>query len=383
MFDAQKFIEESTQKLREQIGDEGALVALSGGVDSTVVAALVNKAIGKDLKALFLDTGFMRENEGEEVKEMMAEAGIRVEVRNVSEEFFKALEGLENAEEKRVAFRTTFYTVFAREAKKFNCEYLIQGTIAPDWIETEGGIKSQHNILEQIGIDAKTKFGFKVLEPINQLYKDQVRQVGKALGLPESIYTRQPFPGPGLLVRCIGAVHDDKVRDLKRAVSIVEKHLTNKDAQQYFAATFDSTGKESEKISKQASELFGDECDAFLYDAKGTGVKGDLRFYGQLVGLKFTKRHPINLLAEKQLEIVIKNDAVCRVLVEVDSRKEKKPYCAVIRAIRTRDFMTVTVSDIEWQRLDTIAKEILEKCPAVGKVYYDVTPKPPATVEFE
>src|SRR3989344_1176234 len=162
MFDAEKFIESSLPKLRGQVGDANALIALSGGVDSSVAAALMNKAIGKHLRALFLDTGFMRENEAGQVKEMMRTAGIEVEVRDVSLEFFAALAGLADAEEKRIAFRETFYTVFAREVKKFNCDYLVQGTIAPDWIETEGGIKSQHNILEQIGIDSKTRFGFKL-----------------------------------------------------------------------------------------------------------------------------------------------------------------------------------------------------------------------------
>ncbi|MDO8340252.1 MAG: ATP-binding protein [Candidatus Burarchaeum sp.] len=387
MFDAAKFIEASLPKLRAQAGEHDALIALSGGVDSSVAAALMNKAIGKHLKALLLDTGFMREGEPGQVKAMMKAAGITVEVRDVSGEFFAALKGLSDAEEKRKAFRETFYNIFGRETKNFKCEYLVQGTIAPDWIETEGGIKSQHNILEQIGIDTKTKFGFRLIEPLAQLYKDQVRLLGKELGLPDEVYSRQPFPGPGLMVRCIGEVREDTVAELRKSVAIVEKHVTNADAQQYFAAIFESKGKDAMNIAEQASHLFNDRCSAYLHEAKATGVKGDLRFYGQLVGLKLGKRHPISELSKKQLDIVIKNEVVCRVLVKIlsqhTSRGQKLPYSVAIRAIRTRDFMTATVSEIEWARLEAMAKEILAACPHVWRVYYDVTPKPPATVEFE
>src|SRR4030042_935616 len=176
MFDAAKFIEASLPKLRAQVGEHDALIALSGGVDSSVTAALMNKAIGKHLKALLLATGFMRQDEPEQVKAMMKAAGIT----------------------------------------------------------------SQHNILEQIGIDTKTKFGFRLIEPLAQLYKDQVRLLGKELGLPAEVYSRQPFPGPGLMVRCIGEVREDKVAALSKSVAIVEKHVTGEDAQQYFAAIFDS-----------------------------------------------------------------------------------------------------------------------------------------------
>jgi GMP synthase (glutamine-hydrolysing) len=385
MFDAPKFIENSLPKLRAQIGNGKALVALSGGVDSSVAAALVNKAIGKQLKAIFLDTGFMREGEPAQVKMRMKEIGIDVEIRNVADEFMAALSGLSDAEEKRVAFRETFYNVFGREARGTGCDFLVQGTIAPDWIETEGGIKSQHNVLDQIGIDTKTKFGFKLVEPLAQLYKDQVRAVGKEMGLTREVYERQPFPGPGLMVRCVGEVSEDKVHDLRKSVAIVEKHVTNGDGQQYFAAIFGSEGKEDGEISAHASKIFNDTCSAYLFNAKGTGVKGDLRFYGHIAGLKLAKRHAIKELAEKQLEIVIKTGTVCRTLAEISERAGAKtaPYCVAVRCIKTRDFMTAAPSELEWKRLEMIAAEILEACPRVWRVYYDVTPKPPGTVEFE
>jgi len=189
MFDAGRFIESSLPKLREQIGDREALVALSGGIDSSIAAALVSRAIGKQLKAILLDTGFMREDEPEQVRKRMKRAGIAVEVRDVSKEFYDALEGLSDAEEKRKAFRQKFYTIFGREVKRFGCEFLVQGTIAPDWIETQGGIKSQHNVLQEAGIDPSVRFGFKVVEPISQLYKDQVRMVGRFM-------SGSPFQGP-------------------------------------------------------------------------------------------------------------------------------------------------------------------------------------------
>ncbi|MEW6329127.1 MAG: ATP-binding protein, partial [Candidatus Micrarchaeota archaeon] len=202
-FDVEAFIRNASEDVRRQIGDERALIAVSGGVDSTTVAVLVARAVGEKLSCVFIDTGFMREREPEKVKEGLAKFGVELEVVNARERFFKALEGLEDAEEKRKAFRETFYRLFGEIVRGKGCKILIQGTIAPDWIETKGGIKSQHNVLAQIGIDTSKEYGFRILEPLLYLYKDQVRKVGEALGLPPEFYQRQPFPGPGLLVRVV------------------------------------------------------------------------------------------------------------------------------------------------------------------------------------
>jgi len=382
-FDCAKFVERAIPKIQAQVGNSNALIALSGGVDSSVAAALVNRALGKKLKAVFLDTGFMREGEPESVRKNMFAIGLEVEVRDVKEEFFGVLKGVSDAEEKRKIFRETFYNIFGRESKTSGCEYLVQGTIAPDWIETQGGIKSQHNVLEQIGIDSKTKFGFKVLEPLAYLYKDQVRELGKYLGLSEEVFMRQPFPGPGLMVRCVGEVKKDKVASLSKSVAIVEKGIARSEAQQYFAAVFDSKGRSDIDATKTAQELLNDpKAEAFVFEAKGTGVKGDLRKYGNICGLSLSKKVPLPELEKKQLDIIIRNPEIARVLVKIEGRG-KGPYCATIRAIRTRDFMTCGIVNLEWARLESMAAEILAKCPNIADVYYDVTPKPPATVEFE
>lgn len=173
-----------------------ALAAISGGVDSTTAAVLVRRAIGDRLRAVFIDTGFMRMNEPMHVRESLKDI-LTIEVIDARDRFYRELLGLSDAEEKRVRFRETFYTVLSEVAREYGCDWLVQGTIAPDWIETRGGIKTQHNVLEQIGIDTASKYGFKLLEPLKEFYKDQVRELARALGIPIGIVNRQPFPGPG------------------------------------------------------------------------------------------------------------------------------------------------------------------------------------------
>ncbi len=384
MFDSKSFIEKSKGEMQKQIGGERALCALSGGVDSTVCAVLASKAIGSSLRAVFIDTGFMREDEPAWVKKHLDKMGVNLRVFDARERFISALEGHSDAEEKRKIFRDTFYKLFGEIVREEKCKILIQGTIAPDWIETKGGIKSQHNVLSQIGIDPEKEFGYKVVEPLLQLYKDQVRLVGKELGLSEELYARQPFPGPGLLVRVVGEVRRDKVEDTRKAIAVVEEGLKglSPPPQQYFAAILDSKGKISEKISKEAGEFLGEKAKATVLDARGTGVTGDIRRYGKVV-LIDSKSTDYMALNKTQFEIVSRNkDDVSRVLLVLKSQKEGK-YIAAIRSIQTRDFMTVVITKIPFELLNSMAEEILGRCPNVKAVAYELTPKPPATVEFE
>lgn len=383
---ASRFVGLSVSKIRKKAGKKRVMIALSGGVDSSVTASLVRKALGKGLTAVFLDTGFMRENEPEKTRKEMKRAGVDIEIVCVRDRFMDALRGISDAEKKRVVFRKTFYDVFGEEARKKKCELLAQGTIAPDWIETKGGIKTQHNILKQVGINTRKRFGFEVMEPIAYLYKDQVRKVGKYLGLPQSIFMKQPFPGPGLLVRCVGEVKRDKMKALTKATTIVEKGIKRKEAQQYLAAIFEDKCRKSASIAEQAGQLLKDKTiEAIVFSSKATGVRGDVRAYGNIAAILTGKRHPIRKLARIQLDIINKHPSIARILVLVSKRKKGKKgkYSIAIRAINTRDFMTAKVTILPWKRLEKMAAEILEKCPPVSSVYYDATPKPPATIEFE
>ncbi len=382
MFDAVSFIKRSEDKIKNQIGEEKALCAISGGVDSTVCAVLVSKAIGSSLRTVFIDTGFMREGEPEWVKQKLEEMEIDLRVVDAKERFISAVEGMSDAEDKRKAFRNTFYNLFGEIVREEGRKILIQGTIAPDWIETKGGIKSQHNVLSQIGIDPEKEFGYKVVEPILQLYKDQVRLVGKELGLPEGFYTRQPFPGPGLIVRVVGEIKRDKLEDTRTAVSVVEKHLSDISPQQYFAALLEGDGDVSEKMSVEATEFLEQKAETVVLQAKGTGVTGDLRRYGNIALLSSSPAPDFNKLTKTQFELVSRNKELSRVLFKISEREEGTYICA-LRAINTRDFMTAYATEIPKETLDKIADEILEKCTSVKAVGYDITPKPPATVEYE
>ena len=220
--DVEKFVEGQIEEIKKALGGEKALIAVSGGVDSTVSAVLTHRAIGDNLACVFIDDNFMRLGEPERVKGMLSSPPLNLPVRilHERERFMKALEGLSDAEEKRKAFRETFYQTLGDAAKAEGCNYLVQGTIKADIDETAGGIKTQHNILEQIGIDPVERFGYKVVEPIKSLYKYQVREVARFLGAPEAASERQPFPGPGLSVRVVGEITEEKLQQEKKRKKI-------------------------------------------------------------------------------------------------------------------------------------------------------------------
>lgn len=233
---AKQFIENKGKEISAMVGDESAIIALSGGVDSSTTTVLAYRALGERLRVIFVDNGLMRENEPQQVALMFKELGIHVEIVNAQAEFFAALKGLTDPEEKREAITKTFYeVVFARIVKESGAKFLLHGTILTDIEETVAGIKRQHNILEQLGIDTKEQYGYTVIEPLRQLRKDGVRKVAEALGLPELLWKRMPFPGPALATRIIGEVTQERVVIVRKATVIVEEELKDVDAFQKLA----------------------------------------------------------------------------------------------------------------------------------------------------
>ena len=313
------FIEEGVAKIRAQVGKDKAVCALSGGVDSAVAATLVHKAIGKQLTCIYVDTGLMRAGETEQIKKaFQGYQKMKLVVVKAEKEFLKALKGVNDPEKKRKTIGELFIRLFEREAKKLGkVKWLVQGTLYTDAItsgvsvgKTAAVIKSHHNVGGLPG-----KLGFKLIEPLRELYKDEVRKLGALLKLPKEITQRQPFPGPGLAVRIIGEVTKEKLELLRAADAIVreeiEKSGEHKNIQQYFAV---------------------------LPDIKAVGVQGDSRSYG---------------------------------------------YPAIIRAVTTTDFMTANWAHLPHELLERISARITNEVPGINRVAYDITSKPPATVEWE
>ncbi len=312
MFDPALFVKEKVEWLREAIGEERALAAVSGGVDSMVTAVLGHRAVGERMRVVFLNTGFMREGEGKTVSRVLEGLGIGVEVREVEGEFFSALRGKTDPEEKRKAFREAFYSCLSRIAGELGVRILLQGTIAADVVETKGGVKTQHNVLEQVGIDPMVRYGYRVLEPLKELYKPQVREVARFLGLPPEVTERRPFPGPGLSVRVLGEVTPERVELVRRATRIVEEETRDLPAFQSFAV------------------LLSDR-------ATGVSERGERR-YGAIL---------------------------------------------VVRVVASEDAMRAEPLSLPWELLRRLTARLTSELPGVSRVLYDLTPKPPATIEFE
>ncbi len=231
-----EFIREKSEEIRAIVGVGIAINALSGGVDSSVVTMLGHLALGKQLRTVFIENGLMREGEAGRVRSLFQELGVTVEVVDARREFFAALKGITDPEEKREAITQTFYKeVFGRIVRESQAQFLLQGTILTDIDETVAGIKRQHNVFEQLGIDPQKVFGYKILEPLIQLRKEGVRKVGAAVGLPAELFARIPFPGPALAARVIGEVTPERVETVRQATVIVEKLLQHTGAFQYLA----------------------------------------------------------------------------------------------------------------------------------------------------
>jgi GMP synthase (glutamine-hydrolysing) len=316
-FNAEKFIKNAVSEVRIEVGKEKAIIAVSGGVDSSVAAALASKALGKNVYCIFVDTGLMRKDEAKLVKAMMARGKVNLNVVDASEDFFASLKGVEDPEEKRKIIGEKFIRVFEREALGQKARFLIQGTIAPDWIESGGGgrdtIKSHHNVG---GLPATMHMG--LCEPLRNLYKHEVRAVARELGFPPEISERQPFPGPGLAVRIVGEITPEKARIAREACNVVEEEI---------------------EAAARASEMERPwQYFAALLPTKTVGVRGDERSY---------------------------------------------QYTVVVRAVRSLDGMTANFSHIPPNVLQRISTRITNEIREVGRVLFDITNKPPATVELE
>jgi len=232
----ESFINERVKEIKDAVGEGTVINALSGGVDSSTVTMLGHRALGKRLKTVFIENGLMRAGEPEQVAGFFKALGVSVEIVDARKEFFAALKGITDPEEKREAITQTFYrNVFGRIVKESGAKYLLQGTILTDVDETVAGIKRQHNVFEQLGIDPQQAFGYRIIEPLIQLRKDGVRKVGKALGLPADLFDRIPFPGPALSARVIGAVTPERIETVRKATVVVERLLKGTKAFQYMA----------------------------------------------------------------------------------------------------------------------------------------------------
>jgi len=317
MFNPEKFIQEAVGDIKKTVGSAKAVTAVSGGVDSFVAATLASKAIPGQLLVYYVDTGLMRKNETEQVKKAAESVAIKLNVIDAHKRFFSGLKGVTEPEEKRKIIGKLFVDIFEEEAKKDGGTYLIQGTIAPDWIESGGlgrdTIKSHHNVG-----GLPENMHLKLCEPLRELYKHEVREVAKKLGLPEAIWNRQPFPGPALAVRVIGEVTPEKVRIVQDACAIVEEEL--------------------EKAAKVGKIERPWQYFAALLPVKIVGVRGDERAYQNAV---------------------------------------------VVRAVKSLDGMTANFSHVPPEVLERISTRITNEIRSVGRVFYDVTNKPPGTIEME
>jgi GMP synthase (glutamine-hydrolysing) len=393
-FDVNAFIDNQIKEIKEALGDQKALVAVSGGVDSAVSALLTYRAIGENLVCVFIDDNFMRFGEGEQVKAMFAcsPLNLHVSIVNERQRFMTAVEGIKDAEDKRKAFRKSFYETLRDIANQSDLRYLVQGTIKADIDETAAGIKTQHNILEQIGINPVERFGFNVIEPVKSLYKYQVREVARVLGFPPEIAERQPFPGPGLSIRVVGEVTPEKLEELKKATFIVEQAFKPHNPSQFFSAIFSGESPRDLKVLKRdAAEIMGldpSQIKAGFLNEKATGMIDGKRSYGSVMTLALRDKsdNPLEPSYDALSKILTYlNDnypEATRLLYLVDD-KEGAGYAMALRAVNTKDFLTADIVRLPWATLKETAVKILESCMGVTKVYYDVTPKPPATVEYE
>jgi len=392
--DVSAFIEQRIREIRDLVGNQKAIVATSGGVDSTISAVIAHRALGENLVCVFIDDNFMRLGETEQVKRLLTEEPLNLPLRvvNARKRFMEAMMGYKDAETKRITFRETFYQVLKEIAKEEGCKYLIQGTIKADVEETSNRIKTQHNILAQIGINPEEKYGFKVIEPLKTLYKYEVREIARKLLLPPEISERQPFPGPGLSIRVVGEFTEEKLDELKKATFIVEEKLNPHTPSQYFAAIFSGeVPKELKVLKRDAAELLESSetyVRAGILAEKATGVVNGKRQYGVVLTLALVDASERPVYPDYDLLPKIRNyvfdnyPEATRLLILIDKRGTPG-YNVSIRAVKTKDYLTADIMRIPWSTLHEAAVKIFDNCPNIGSVYYDVTPKPPATIEYE
>jgi GMP synthase (glutamine-hydrolysing) len=397
-FNPKEFADKQVNEMRDVLGKERALIAVSGGVDSSTCAALVYRAVGANLLCVLIDDAFMREGEPQRVAKLLSQPPLKLPIKilNVQERFLNEMKELRDAEEKRKVFRETFYKVLSETVEHERCRFLVQGTILADIIETAGGVKTQHNVLSQIGINPKQRYGLQILEPLKTLLKGQVREVARYLKMPAELSERQPFPGPGLSVRVVGEIRRDKLESLKKATAIAEEKLAKYRPSQYFAVILDDVIKpdqsQTARIKETASQLLNvpfNNVSVKIFEDKATGMKKGERRYGEVAAIKVQNEKgqihqpPIRDLITLQNKVIEENSSFTRVFYMIHETPKKQPYAVAIRAVQTQDFLTASVADIPWKTLNEIAKDVAAACPDVSSVCYDLTPKPPATIEME
>jgi GMP synthase (glutamine-hydrolysing) len=306
----EQFIAQQVKEIAATVSDGVAINALSGGVDSSVVTMLGHKALGDRLKTYFIDNGLMREGEPAHIVSLFQGLGVPTELVDAHKQFFTELKGRTDPEDKREGITQAFYKdVFGKLVKETGATYLLQGTNYTDIEETIAGVKRQHNILEQLGIDPEQMYGYKVIEPLIRLRKSGIRKVAEAVGLPEEIYNRPPFPGPALAARVIGEATPERVKIVRKATMIVEEELSNSGAFQYLA---------------------------ILHEDKVTGVRAGKRDFGL------------------QIEV---------------------------RCWESTDAKVGSPTRLGYDVLDRLAQRITTEVPGVVSVTYNITPKPPSTIE--
>jgi len=396
-FEPKSFVDDKITEIKNKIANNKVIIACSGGVDSTTCAVLTHRAVGDNLICVFINTNFMRLGEPRKVYKTLTGPPFNLPVKLVKAQkrFMGALVDLEDAEEKRKAFRETFYSVFSGVARRERCGFLVQGTILPDVIETVKGIKTQHNVLEQIKIRPKEVYGFQVVEPLVKLYKFQVREVARTLGIPFETAERQPFPGPGLSVRVVGKITPQKLAAEKRVTRIVERKLEALKPKQYFTAILDDKKvvyDKAEMVRKTVSDLLGRRrviVNVEALKSKATGIRGGSRLYGRvlLVEIRDKNRHCFKLSAETfdliQKRIMALDVKASRVLYRLTDFERIGRWIIAIRSVETLDFVTASVTDVPWRILRDTGRLILSSNSDISAVYYDLTPKPPASIEFE
>jgi GMP synthase (glutamine-hydrolysing) len=310
MFNAKEFVDNCLKEIKLTVGENRVISACSGGVDSTVTTFLVHKAVGEKLTAVFIDDGLRREGEPEFVMQTLKSLGIKSMYIDAKIEFFEVFKGKTDAEEKRKAFRDKFYKTLGKVAKEEQITFIAQGTIKADVIETVKGIKSQHNVLSQIGINPES-YGYKILEPLRELFKPEVRMVARELGMPKDVSERMPFPGPALSLRVLGEVTLERVAIVRKATEIVEGETKGLGTFQNFAV---------------------------LHNDMATGIKNGKRVYGNII---------------------------------------------TVRIVESEDAVTARAKQVPYQILMRISRRITEENPSVVRCLYDLTDKPPSTIEFE
>ena len=303
-----ELIDEIVRQIKTAIPEGNAVSAVSGGIDSTVATVLSKMAIGDRVIPIFVDTGLLPYGEKERVEKLFRKLNIQIKIIDASNEFFEALRGITDPEDKRKIIGKKFVEIFEKAAEEVNASYLIQGTIAPDWIESRGRIKSHHNVG---GLPKNVKL--KIVEPLKDLYKDEVREIARYLNLPEYLIKKRPIPGPGLAVRVLGEVTPEKVEIVRKATKIIE-----------------------EEIDKAEIDVW--QAFAVLIPVKTVGVRGDQRAY---------------------------------------------EWTIAVRIVDSIDGMTANFSRLPWELLEKISTRITSEIRDVGRVLYDITNKPPATIEFE